>query len=89
MKVFCKQCVRFSIRRSRRGYMDCKKYEYSISPYAETDKKITYADCNVKNENNDCPDFFEKVPFWKFWKKPKANNLENIMKIIAGIKVKK
>jgi hypothetical protein len=81
--------VRFSIRRSRRGYLDCKNYKHSITPYAETQQEVYYVDCEKKNANNDCPDFFEKVSFWKFWKKPKANNLENTMKIIAGIKVKK
>ena len=89
MKVFCKQCVKFSRWRYLRNFRDCKRYEYSISAYAEIDKKIYYENCEKKNANNDCPDFIEKIPFWKFWKKPKTNNLENAMKVAIGMKVGK
>lgn len=89
MKVFCKQCVKFSRWRYLRSNYDCKIYKFSITPYAETQKQIYYENCEKKNANNDCPDFIEKIPFWKFWKKPKTNNLENAMKVAIGMKVGK
>ncbi len=69
------------------GKKDCRSYKYSISAYEERSKRVCYEDCEIKNAENKCPDVVEKLPFLKFWKKPKTNCLENAMKVILGKKV--
>jgi len=79
--------VRFRRRRWFLDLKDCRSYKYSISAYEERSKSACYEHCEIKNEHNNCPDFIEKLPFWKFWKRPKTNCLENAMKVIIGRKV--
>lgn len=65
-EVFCMGCSYFMFMRYTCG----KEYKKVLTPIEEL---IVYADCKIKNKNNDCKDFKQKyVPlekqWWEFWK---------------------